>query len=98
VVELVRILVVEDDQLIQAVVAEALADGGFGPSITGSGEEAIALLQANESQYRAVVTDINLIGRLDGWEVARAARETDPTMPIIYMTGTHAEEWASKGE
>jgi DNA-binding response OmpR family regulator len=43
------------------------------------------------------VTDINLIGRLDGWEVARAARETDPTMPIIYMTGTHAEEWASKG-
>ena len=96
-VELVRILVVEDDQLIQAMVAEALADGGFGSSITGSGEEAIALLQANESQYRAVVTDINLIGRLDGWEVARAARETDPTMPIIYMTGTHAEEWASKG-
>ena len=25
------------------------------------------------------------------------AREIDPTMPIIYMTGTHGEEWASKG-
>ena len=43
------------------------------------------------------MTDINLLGKLDGWEVGRAAREIDPTMPIIYMTGTHVEEWASKG-
>ena len=43
------------------------------------------------------MTDINLLGKLDGWEVARAARETDPKMPVIYMTGSHGEEWASKG-
>jgi two-component system, cell cycle response regulator CpdR len=43
------------------------------------------------------VTDINLLGKLDGWEVGRSAREIDPTMPIIYMTGTHREEWAAKG-
>jgi two-component system cell cycle response regulator CpdR len=43
------------------------------------------------------VTDINLVGQLDGWEVARAARENEPAMPVIYMTGTHGEEWASKG-
>jgi DNA-binding response OmpR family regulator len=93
----VTILVVEDDQLIQALVQEALSDGGFESSITASGEEAISLLRSNTSRYRAVVTDINLTGRLDGWEIARAARETDPTMPVIYMTGTHGEEWASKG-
>jgi DNA-binding response OmpR family regulator len=29
--------------------------------------------------------------------VARAAREFDPTMPVIYMTGTHTDDWASKG-
>jgi DNA-binding response OmpR family regulator len=55
------------------------------------------LLQDDKSKYRAVVTDINLLGKLDGWEVGRSAREIDPTMPIIYMTGTHGEEWASKG-
>ena len=43
------------------------------------------------------MTDINLVGQLDGWEVARAARENDPAMPVIYMTGTQGEEWASKG-
>ena len=93
----VTILVVEDDQLIQAMVEDALSDGGFESVITTSAEEAIALLQSHESRYRAVVTDINLRGKLDGWEVARAARETDPAMPIVYMTGTHSEEWASKG-
>jgi DNA-binding response OmpR family regulator len=93
----VTILVVEDDQLIQAMVEEALSDGGFASALTASGEEAIALLQDGKSKYRAVVTDINVLGKLDGWEVGRAAREIDPTMPIIYMTGTHGEEWASKG-
>ena len=36
-------------------------------------------------------------GKLTGWDVARVAREIDPTMPIVYMTGTHGEDWASKG-
>jgi DNA-binding response OmpR family regulator len=93
----VLVLVVEDDRLIQDLVEEALSDGGFEIAVTASGEEAISLLKNEESQYRAVVTDINLAGRLDGWEVARAAREADPTMPVIYMTGTNGEEWSSKG-
>jgi DNA-binding response OmpR family regulator len=93
----VTILVVEDDPLIQVMVEDALTDGGFESSITASGEEAITLLQADKPRYRAVVTDIHLTGKLAGWEVARAARGSDPTMPVIYMTGTHGEEWASKG-
>jgi DNA-binding response OmpR family regulator len=93
----VMVLVVEDDQLIQAMVDEALSEGGFQSTITASGEEAITLLSGDKHKFRAVVTDINLIGRLDGWEVARSARETDPTTPVIYLTGTHGEEWASKG-
>lgn len=95
--DMVSVLVIEDDQLIQAMVEEALSEGGFEATVTASGEEAIALLQADKSRYRAVVTDIILIGKVDGWEAARAARETDPTIPVIYMTGTHGEEWASKG-
>jgi CheY-like chemotaxis protein len=91
------ILVVEDDRLIQALVEDALSEGGFQSAFTVSGEEAIALLRGETSQYRAVVTDINLVGKVDGWEVAHAAREIDPAMPVLYMTGTHGEEWASKG-
>ena len=93
----ISILVIEDDQLVQATVEDSLSEGGFETTSTASGEEAIALLRENESQYRAIVTDINLLGRLDGWELARAAREMDPSIPVIYMTGTHGEDWASKG-
>jgi DNA-binding response OmpR family regulator len=95
--ESVTVLVVEDDQHIQTMVEEALLDGGFEASVTASGEEALGLLRDGKSKYRAVITDINLLGRLDGWDLARSAREIDPRMPIIYMTGTHGEEWASKG-
>jgi CheY-like chemotaxis protein len=38
-----------------------------------------------------------LLGRLDGWAVARAAREIEPEFPVVYMTGAAANEWGSKG-
>jgi CheY-like chemotaxis protein len=93
----VTILVAEDDALVQATVVDALSEGGFQSTLATSGEEAIALLKDGKSQFRAVVTDINLSDKLDGWEVARAAREIDPSMPVVYMTGSHSDDWASKG-
>ena len=91
------ILVIEDDQEIQTLVEDALSDAGFEPAIAPSGEEAVTLLKGMESTYRALVTDIQSPGRIDGWEVARRAREIDPEFPIVYMSGAHAGDWASKG-
>jgi CheY-like chemotaxis protein len=95
--DLLVIMVVEDDQLIQGLVEEALADGGFETAVAASGEEAVTLLKGNRSNYRALVTDINLAGTMDGWEVARQAREIDPAFPVVYMTGAAAAQWASHG-
>ena len=96
--DVVVILVVEDDQLIQGVVEEALAEGGFEIAMASSGEQATELLTATNPACRALVTDINL-GRdkMDGWAVARHARENKPDMPVVYMTGDSADDWASKG-
>ena len=91
------ILVVEDDQLVQTMVEVALSDGGFEPAIAASGEEAVTLLRGGLIKYRALVTDIILIGRMNGWEVAKRAREIDPEFPIVYMTGTSADEYGSQG-
>jgi CheY-like chemotaxis protein len=91
------VLVAEDDQLVQGTVEEALTEGGFEIALAATGEEAITLLKGNHTEYRALVTDINLAGKLDGWDVARAAREIDPAFPVVYMTGAAADEWASKG-
>ena len=91
------ILVIEDDQAIQTIIDEALTEGGFEPAIAASGEEAVTLLNGGLIKYRALVTDIGLRGQIDGWEVAQQAREIDPAFPIVYMSGAHAEDWASKG-
>jgi CheY-like chemotaxis protein len=95
--DLLFILVVEDDAPIQCIVEDALADGGFEPAIAASGEEAVTLLKGNKGKYRALVTDIQLRGVMEGWEVAKKAREIDPEFPIVYLTGGYAAEWPSRG-
>ena len=55
------------------------------------------MLKGGKTKYRALVTDINLLGRIDGWEVAKQAREIDPEFPVIYVTGEAADQWASHG-
>jgi DNA-binding response OmpR family regulator len=75
----------------------ALVNEGFEPAIAASGEEAITLLRSDRNNYRALITDIRLLGRIDGWKVARIAREIDPTFPVIYITGEGADRWASQG-
>jgi DNA-binding response OmpR family regulator len=91
------VLVIEDDEPVQVVVEDALAEAGFAPAIVASGEEAVTLLQGMAQEYRALVTDIALRGRIDGWEVAQRAREIDPNFPVVYISGASAGEWASKG-
>lgn len=95
--ELPTVLLIEDDDAIQAIVEDALTEGGFEVATVKTGEEAITLLKGGLAVYRALVTDVNLLGRLDGWEVARAAREIDPHFPVVYMTGGAADKWPVLG-
>jgi DNA-binding response OmpR family regulator len=96
-VDALLVLVIEDDQVIQSLIDDALCDGGYEPAIAASGEEAVTLLKGGQTEYRALVTDIDLAGRIDGWQVARAAREIDPGFPVIYVTGASADDWAVHG-
>jgi DNA-binding response OmpR family regulator len=91
------ILVIEDDESIQTIAEDALTEAGFEPAITPSGEEALTLLMGMKGKFRALVTDISLRGKMDGWEVARRTREIDPEFPIVYISGIGAADWPSKG-
>lgn len=93
--EPVVVLVVEDEGLIQNLIEEALIEGGFNLVCVGSGEDALDHLE--RGGYRALVTDINLPGKVDGWHVAKRAREIDPKMPVIYTTGASDDQWPSQG-
>ena len=93
-----RVLVVEDEPEIAALIAEQLRPHEVDVVVVGDGEEAIAELQAG--RFDAVTLDI-LLGGIDGFEVLRTIRD-DPEMrrtPVIVvsvMAGqeTLAAEWS----
>jgi DNA-binding response OmpR family regulator len=91
------VLLVEDEDLLRELLEDRLSEAGFGVLSAASGEEAAELL-AVAPLPRALVTDINL-GRagMDGWDVARLAREHDPRCGILYVSGDSAHRWAAKG-
>ncbi|WP_426437218.1 response regulator [Bradyrhizobium genosp. P] len=95
--ELPVILVIEDEYAVQGLIEEMLTEGGFATDILSSGEEALTLFKGRLKNYKALVTDVGLRGRLNGWEVASQIREIDPVFPVVYMSGAHANDWASKG-
>lgn len=82
---------------LQEIVGEALAEGGFETEIVSSGEDAVALLKCEPTKCRALLTDVHLQGKLTGWDVAKQAREINPEMPVVYMTGAAADQWPSHG-
>ena len=91
------VLVVEDEELLQEIVHDALKEGGFDLTTVSSGEEAVAMMESGAVKYSALVTDVNLKGPMKGWEIARLVRQIDPAFPIVYMTGAAADDWASEG-
>ncbi len=50
-----------------------------------SGAKGLSLLE--QTQFDAVVTDMSMPGGMDGLDVIREIRKTDPLLPIIIMTG-----------
>jgi DNA-binding response OmpR family regulator len=91
------VLIVEDDYPLQGVVEDFLREGGFETHALSSGEEALTLFRGKVAEYKALVTDVNLKGRLSGWDVARQIREIVADFPVVYMTGAAGNEWTSQG-
>src|SRR2546421_11024091 len=82
--EPMKLLLIEDDVSMARVLAEALTDDGHETTIRYSGEDGLAYLTRERPD--AVVLDVRL-PRLNGVAVLRQIRSTDPTLPVIIMTG-----------
>ncbi|TCU21775.1 response regulator receiver domain-containing protein [Rhizobium azibense] len=93
----VTILLVDDEASVLNVFEDALADAGFEVRTVADGRKAIQYLAAADPPVQGLITDIRLGDGPDGWEVARAAREIEPLMPVVYTSGDSAADWASKG-
>lgn len=83
-----HVLVVEDEGLLAAAIEQALLEGGAASvAVCSSTQEAMAELHRRPPD--ALVLDINLADRNDGWALAELVVELNPRQPrIVFSTGS----------
>lgn len=82
-----RILVVEDDGLLAMAIEQALLDAGAGEVILcNSTDAALAALRVKRPD--AIILDVHLADRDDGWAIAELVDDIGPNPPrIVFSTG-----------
>jgi CheY-like chemotaxis protein len=76
---------------------EALEESGYAVVSARSGGEALNILGGGLHDFAVLVADIRIGDGLDGWEIARCAREIIADLPIVYVTGDSAISWSDEG-
>ncbi len=79
------VLLVDDDRLVRLVAAEFLSEAGHSVIEADRGAAAMDVLRS--VPVDVLVTDIRMPGELNGWEVAEAARQLRPDLPVVYTSG-----------
>jgi DNA-binding NtrC family response regulator len=82
------VLVVEDEFWVMQEVAETLREAGFEDICASTGDEALPLLE-KRPDIQVVFTDINMPGKIDGIELAKAIEERWPDKRVIVTSGRH---------
>ena len=89
-----EILVVDDERAVRRGVAATLAGAGYVVREAKNGEEALRLF--SESRPDLLLLDV-MMPKGDGFSVCKAIRETDPTVPVIFLSALGDEESQLKG-
>jgi two-component system response regulator MprA len=84
-----RILVIEDDDAVQAAVRRALVLGGYEVMVASDGTSGLDLARADAPD--GIVLDLGLPG-LSGMEVCRKLRDDGDRTPILMLTARDAVE------
>jgi two-component system OmpR family response regulator len=84
-----RLLVVEDDVKMAALVRRGLGEEGAAVDVARSGED--ALWMAASAPYDALVLDVMLPG-IDGFETCRRLRDDGIWTPVLLLTARDAVE------
>jgi CheY-like chemotaxis protein len=78
------VLVIEDDPAIRLLVSDIVADSGFEALEAADADEAVQILESR-GDIRAVFTDINMPGSVDGLKLANAVRDRWPPTHIFVI-------------
>ncbi len=89
-----RVLIVEDEPRMAALLARGLREDGHTADIADGGEAALWMAEAVD--YDAIVLDVMLPG-LDGFETCRRLRRREIWAPVLMLTARDAVDDRVKG-
>ncbi len=89
-----RILIIEDDATMAALLADGLRADGYDPEVVGTGAE--GLLAATRTPFDLIATDV-MLPDLDGFEICRQLRAWTVMTPIIVLTARDSVEDRVRG-
>jgi CheY-like chemotaxis protein len=82
-----QLLVVEDDDAVRDLVGLMVRRGGYDAVCLPGPVAALDVIRARDGHpFDALVTDMVMAG-MSGIELARAARDTVPGLPVLIMSG-----------
>ncbi len=81
-----RVLLIEDDELIRMMVADSLQDDGIEVDAVSNAEDGLVLLGSGQV-CDVLVTDINLGAGLDGLALAGSVRARYPAISVVFVSG-----------
>ncbi len=81
-----RILFVDDDELIGMLTCVTLKRLGHAPEAFSNAADALAAFGAAPGRYHLVICDVRLDGG-SGFELAAALRSLDARVPILMISG-----------
>src|SRR5581483_114083 len=80
-----RILVVEDEEAVRAIVGEQLRGLGYDVQLAADAEQALALLRTH--RFDLMLTDVVMPGRLNGKGLADEVQRSWPGTRVVFMSG-----------
>jgi two-component system cell cycle sensor histidine kinase/response regulator CckA len=81
----IRVLVVDDESSVLEFVDRVLRGAGYLTTLAASGREALART-ATSDPFRLLVTDV-IMPEMRGDELAARLRQSQPDLPVLYLTG-----------
>ncbi len=83
-----RILIVEDDPMIQALNAELMGIWGYEFDMASNGEEAVEYAKKNNGKYDLCLMDVEM-PKMNGIEATKIIRQETRYFPIMALTANH---------
>ncbi len=85
------VLVVDDEDKVRELIADALRDLGLRVIEAADGPSGLAVVESGVA-VDLMLTDVGLPG-LNGRQLAEIARQRRPDLPVLLITGTPAPRW-----